>query len=197
MSAENIAVAALTCLHSPTSNMQVATTKDDGNEAVKERTGAVKSATVTVSGQPASSSKRRHKKHGKRGEKRKDWMVFPVEPTVIQVVKKPRTFTNHSYRDFSLVPPEVNEVTPTEISKMTFPQKVHHILSQPQYSQFIRWQPHGRAFCIVFPKMFESKVCPQYLGHARYSSFLRQLSNHSFKHITQGKDRNCHYHEVC
>jgi len=43
--------------------------------------------------------------------------------------------------------------------------------------------------------MFETRVCQKYFGHSRYSSFLRQLSNHSVKHITQGNDRNAYYHE--
>jgi len=122
---------------------------------------------------------------------------FVVEPRIIQVIKKPRTFVNHSYRDFSSVPAEDGDIFPTEIPEMTFPQKVYHMLSQPEYSRFISWQPHGRSFRVHLPKQFETKVCAKYLGHTRYSSFLRQLSNHSFKHITQGQDRNCYYHEVC
>ena len=134
---------------------------------------------------------------GKRLSKGSDNLVFPIEPTIIQVVKKPRTYTNHSYRDFSNVPAEPNDEIPIDIARMNFPQKVHHILSQPQYARFVSWRPHGRAFCITIPKLFESEVCPKYLGHTRYSSFLRQLSNHGFKHITKGEDRNCYYHEVC
>lgn len=122
--------------------------------------------------------------------------VFPVEPRIIQTIKKPRPFVNHSYRDFSPIPAAVGETIPSDIEQMNFPQKVHHILSQPEYSKYISWQPHGRAFRINIPKMFENKVCSKYLGHTRYSSFLRQLSNHSFKNITQGPDRNCYYHEV-
>jgi hypothetical protein len=118
------------------------------------------------------------------------------EPRVIQVVKKPRAFMNHSYRDFSSVVACGNDEVPTSIEAMSFPQKVHHMLSQPESEKWIRWMPHGRAFLVVVPKMLESKILPKYFGHSRYSSFLRQLSNHGFKHISQGPDRNCHYHEV-
>ncbi|CAB9510156.1 shock factor protein HSF8 [Seminavis robusta] len=146
-------------------------------------------------GQEKMADPPKKKNGGNRGRGKQVELKFPVEPRVIQVIKKPRTIMNHSYRDFSCVPPEAGEVVPTDINQMTFPQKVHHILSQPENSKFISWMPHGRAFRISIPKLFESKVCAKYFGHTRYSSFLRQLSNHSFKHLTQGTDRNCYYHE--
>ena len=78
---------------------------------------------------------------------------------------------------------------------MSFPQKVHHILSQNEFGQWITWMPHGRAFRVIVPVAFEKHISEKYFGHKRYSSFLRQLSNHNFKHISQGVDRNCYYHE--
>ena len=121
---------------------------------------------------------------------------YPVEPRVIQVVKKPKTYMDHSYRDFSQVPPEVGYVHPTSIDQMTFAQKVHHMLSDDTVSNWIHWLPHGRAFKIAVPKRLEqSKTLQRYFGHNRYSSFLRQLNNHGLKHITKGADRNCYYHE--
>jgi hypothetical protein len=51
-----------------------------------------------------------------------------------------------------------------------------------------------RLFTAV-PAAFEKEICETYFGHKRYSSFLRELSNHGFKHISQGSDRNCYYHE--
>jgi hypothetical protein len=48
---------------------------------------------------------------------------------------------------------------------------------------------------IVVPVAFEKNISEKYFGHKRYSSFLRQLSNHHFKHVSQGPDRNCYYHE--
>ena len=76
---------------------------------------------------------------------------------------------------------------------MSFSQKVHHILSNPEYEQWISWMPHGRAFKVHVPVVFESKILPQYFGHKRHSSFLRELDNYGFKHITRGPDRNCKY----
>jgi hypothetical protein len=136
-------------------------------------------------------------KKSKRGRKRKENITFPVEPRAIQVVKKPRTYINHSYRDFASVPAEMNYEAPEKISDMTFAQKVHHILSQEEYKELIDWLPHGRAFRILSPKRLEqAQILKKYVGHGRYSSFLRQLSNHGFKHISRGPDRNSYYYEV-
>mmetsp|Transcript_377 Transcript_377/g.800 ORF Transcript_377/g.800 Transcript_377/m.800 type:complete len:309 (-) Transcript_377:2728-3654(-) len=120
---------------------------------------------------------------------------FPVKPVTIQAIKPPRGTMNHSYRDFSQVPPHKNYVQPTEIKDMTFSQKVHHILSNPENEKWISWMPHGRSFKVHVPVMFETQVCPKYFNHKRYSSFLRELNNYGFKHISKGTDRNSYYHE--
>lgn len=129
----------------------------------------------------AESGKKKRGRKPKRPEPK-----FPVEPRVIQIVNKPKSYMNHSYRDFSMVPAEIGYVRPTKIEDMTFAQKVHHILSQPEYQKWITWLPHGRAFKILVPKLLEQSKCLlKYFGHNRYSSFLRQLNNFGFKHISQ------------
>uniref|UniRef100_A0A7S3LFR8 HSF-type DNA-binding domain-containing protein n=1 Tax=Amphora coffeiformis TaxID=265554 RepID=A0A7S3LFR8_9STRA len=121
---------------------------------------------------------------------------YPVEPRVIQVIKKPKTFMDHSYRDFSIVPPEPGYVHPTKIEDMNFAQKVFAMLSDETISNWMHWVPHGRCFKIAVPKRLEqSKTLQRYFGHNRYSSFLRQLNNYGFKHLSKGPDRNCYYHE--
>lgn len=134
----------------------------------------------------------------KRGGKSrlKEEFSYPVEPRLISVIKKPRTIMNHSYRDFSQVPKELKHEEPTKIEDMSFSQKVHDILSKKDYEAVISWMAHGRSFRVHIPKVFEEQVCSKYFGHSRYSSFLRQLNNYGFKHITKGPDRNCYYHEV-
>lgn len=119
--------------------------------------------------------------------------VFPVAPTLIQRLRRVKGVMNHSYRDFSQVPPPEGYVASTKIEDMTFPQKIHHMLSQAEYQDCITWLPHGRSFKVTNPRRFEMFVCPEYFGHRRYSSFLRSLSNHRFKHISKGDDRNCKY----
>jgi len=142
-------------------------------------------------GSDASGGKQRKR----RGPKPK--IKFAVEPVVIQTIPRRKEYINHSYRDFSSVPRDVDWEPPNRIEQMTFSQKVHDILAKSnEYGKYISWQPHGRAFHIQVPAMFEKHVCPTYFGHKRYSSFLRQLNNHGFKHTSKGVDRNCYYHEV-
>eukprot|EP00977_Amphora_coffeiformis_P008341 scaffold1889_cov198-Amphora_coffeaeformis.AAC.3 len=116
---------------------------------------------------------------------------FTLRPIIVQTVKPKAATTNHSYRDFSKVPPPPGYNPPKSIQEMTFSQRVHDMLSQPRYESTITWMPHGRAFRVVVPKSFESELCPRYFQHNRYSSFLRDLNKHGFKHLTKGDDRNC------
>eukprot|EP00977_Amphora_coffeiformis_P025852 scaffold22481_cov115-Amphora_coffeaeformis.AAC.2 len=115
---------------------------------------------------------------------------FPAAP-VIQTIKSGKGVMNHSYRDFSQVPPPKGYMPITNIDEMTFAEKVHDILSRPEFESAVSWMPHGRAFKVHVPKSFEVMVCRTYFGHQRYSSFLRDLNKHSFKHISKGQDRNC------
>jgi hypothetical protein len=144
---------------------------------------------------PSAAVQAKPKKRGRRPKGPE--IKFPVEPRVIQVLKKVKNVTDHSYRDFSEVPADLVYVAPTNIDDMSFAQKIHHLLSQEEYKKWIAWLPHGRSFKILAPKMLESSnTLLKYLGHNRYSSFLRQLNNFGFKHISNGNDRNSYYHEV-
>jgi HSF-type DNA-binding len=111
---------------------------------------------------------------------------YPVEPRIIQVIKNPKTVVDHSYRDFSNVPPPAVEETTgaaagggysrLSIDDMSFAQKVYHMLSVDEYSDWMHWLPHGRAFKIAVPKRLEqSQILKKYFGHNRYSSFLRHV----------------------
>lgn len=122
---------------------------------------------------------------------------FSLRPVIVQTVKPKAATMNHSYRDFSRVPPPPQFEAPSRIKDMTFSQKVHHMLSQEHFQSAITWMPHGRAFKVLVPKTFEKGICPVYFGHSRYSSFLRDLNKFGFKHITKGDDRNCTRSEGC
>lgn len=131
----------------------------------------------------------------RRGPKPKVKLL--VEPRVIRTIPKQKDHVNHSYSDYSNVPPEDGYIAPFKIDEMSFSEKLFDILKkETKYASCIAWRPHGRAFAINVPAMFEKEVCELYFGHKRYSSFLRQVNNYGFKHITAGNDRNCYYHEV-
>jgi hypothetical protein len=57
----------------------------------------------------------------------------------------------------------------------SFPSRLHEILSNPNYNEYITWLPHGRAWKIVRRKLFECYVIPHHFRHGRYSSFMRQV----------------------
>jgi len=126
-----------------------------------------------------------------------------VKVTELELGNK-KGFSGDSYRDFSRItcaedidvvegqppPPANNGKEPP------FPAKLHRILSNPEYSDFISWLPHGRSWRVLKPKAFEEKIIPQYFRHAKYASFMRQVNGWGFKRMTQGPDHNSYYHEV-
>jgi hypothetical protein len=186
MSAEDIAAAVLAGLN----------TDDEesvGGLSDKDHVKDKKEASERGGKQLDAKAPKQPKKYNK---KVKEKHKFPITPRIVQIIKKARTYVDHSYRDFSSVPPEIGYEEPAKIEDMTFAQKVHHILSQEEYSKWVSWTPHGRSFRIDVPVMFERGVCEKYFQHKRYSSFLRQLSTHGFKHLTKGNDRNSYYNEV-
>lgn len=100
------------------------------------------------------------------------------------------------YKDFSL------EKDPDPLTSLTppgrvpnFPAKMHAILSHPGLTHIIGWMPHGRAWRVLKPREFELSVIPTYFEHSKFSSFIRQANGWGFRRITQGRDRNCYYHE--
>lgn len=57
-----------------------------------------------------------------------------------------------------------------------FPAKLHAILARRDLSHIITWLPHGRAWTVLRPREFEADIIPQYFGHSKLSSFVRQVS---------------------
>jgi hypothetical protein len=61
---------------------------------------------------------------------------FPIEPRRIQVIPKRKGYMNHSYNDFTGVPPDADYKAPTSVEQMNFPEKVHGFLSHLEYSKW-------------------------------------------------------------
>jgi hypothetical protein len=79
---------------------------------------------------------------------------------------------------------------------LPFPIKLHYILSNPEFSDYITWLPHGRAWKVTDQKGFESKVIPKFFRSDRMASFMRQVNGWAFNRITEGPDMNAYYHEM-
>jgi len=105
-----------------------------------------------------------------------------------------------AYRDFSRIPmsddPDGATLHASTGKEPPFPVKLHRILSNPDYSDFISWLPHGRSWRVLKPKAFEEKIVPRYFRHTKYASFMRQVNGWGFKRMTQGPDHNSYYHEL-
>lgn len=112
------------------------------------------------------------------------------------------TSSSSSYRDFSRVPLDEHGSDNAFVSTTSsgkdppFPVKLHRILSNTEFRDYIMWLPHGRSWRVLKPKAFEEKVIPLYFRHAKYASFMRQVNGWGFKRMTQGPDHNSYYHEV-
>jgi len=78
-----------------------------------------------------------------------------------------------------------------------FPNKLHIVLSNPNYKHIITWMPHGRSWRVLQPDVFSEIALPKYFNNqSKYSSFMRQVNGWGFKRITRGPDRNSYYHEL-
>jgi hypothetical protein len=62
-------------------------------------------------------------------------------------------------------------------------------------AHIISWLPHGRAFAIHKPNLFEKEIMPQYFKQSKITSFHRQLNLYGFRRLTQGRDNGGYYNE--
>lgn len=81
------------------------------------------------------------------------------------------------------------------VKTLSFPSKLHAILSNEQINDVVSWMPHGRSWRVHKPKVFESNVIPMFFHRCKYSSFIRQVNGWGFCRITQGRDRNSYWNK--
>jgi hypothetical protein len=84
-----------------------------------------------------------------------------------------RSSRRGSLGSMSLGDKSIRRPRPSGVS--SFPMKLHRILSDNNYSDFVAWLPHGRAWRILKQKTFEKEVIPKFFRSARYASFMRQV----------------------
>jgi hypothetical protein len=192
MDDEGTAIAALMGMTAQRHNIDKAVPKVAERSDKIRKADEINHSNNSFYGAKAQAAKKPRHKKGKGNS-----FTFPVPPRTVQVIKMPKTYVDHSYRDFSSVPSEPGHREPLDLSEMTFAKKLHDMLSQDEYSGCLAWLPHGRAFRIISPKRMEqTKLLHFYFGHNRYSGFLIQLKKYGVKLITKGRDCNCYYHEV-
>jgi Heat shock transcription factor len=108
----------------------------------------------------------------------------------------------HVYHDYANVPDSIGFVRKkTGGVTQPFPEKLYEMLSKESPLEVdpnatVSWLPHGRAFIVRKPKLFTSKIMPQYFRQTKLTSFQRQLNLYGFRRITQGADAGAYYHEL-
>ena len=96
-----------------------------------------------------------------------------------------RTLIDHTYYDYSTR--DLSELLPDhdtcekQTRRVTFPMKLHAILSGPDYRHIIRWMPHGRCWKILDSDLLANVVCTQHFNHSSYDSFNRSVNGWGFK----------------
>ena len=139
--------------------------------------------------------------------------------------KKPPTPSSridHTYVDYStrqlseLLPPQALEDTEDGLKRkgrITFPMKLHDIVSNPKYRQVLKvialtfmssfvvddvhshfrhiisWMPHGRSWKILDKDLVASVICNECFSHQNFDSFNRSVNGWGFK-VCLGRDTN-------
>ena len=96
------------------------------------------------------------------------------------------TLIDHTYYDYSTselseLLPDKNDSDQKPSNRVTFPMKLHTILSSTNYQHIICWMPHGRSWKILDNDLLASKICPKYFNHSSYDSFNRSVNGWGFK----------------
>lgn len=130
---------------------------------------------------------------------RAEEITYPVKPNTIHVVRGKKSVVNHTYRDFSNVPPAVPYTMPKAVEDRSFPENLYCLLSEKkQYSsQAIEWCSHGRAFRILNRDFLEKYgLLKLYFGFNSFKKFVKRLNDNDFRKLTTGPDKECFYSEV-
>ncbi|KAL3794218.1 hypothetical protein ACHAWO_006462 [Cyclotella atomus] len=100
---------------------------------------------------------------------------------------------DHTYSDYSTYELSISE---KRKGRVTFPMKLHAIISNPEYQHIICWMPHGRSWKIIDKDKLASVVCYENFNHDSFGSFTRSVNGWGFKRMVgPGPDQRSYYHE--
>ena len=97
---------------------------------------------------------------------------------------------DYSYQDFSTVPIRQGAIDGIVAStdchtkstkSLSFPAKLHEIMSNPEYEEIIGWLSHGRSWDVKDKDLLVSVVLKNHFSHSNYESFIRQVNIWGFK----------------
>ena len=97
-----------------------------------------------------------------------------------------------------------NQSSHPKSSSRSFASKLFDMLSnekEQEFSQYITWMPHGRAFKVLVaddPGEFEDRVLKKYFRTNKLSSFMRQINGWGFKRISiqEHRDFGAYFHPL-
>ncbi len=87
-----------------------------------------------------------------------------------QLLSMPAQEENNLYQENSSL------ICDDDVKKLSFPAKLHAILSHWDIEDIVSWMPHGRAWRIHNPEEFQRLIMPRFFHKCKYTSFLRQLN---------------------
>jgi len=91
---------------------------------------------------------------------------------------------------------DAHDLTNSGAKDQSFTVKLHRILSDPEFQDYICWMPHGRSWRVLKQDELEEKVIPLFYRHGKLASFMRQVNGWGFRRMPSGPDRNSYYHEM-
>ncbi|KAL3772887.1 hypothetical protein ACHAWO_009640 [Cyclotella atomus] len=86
---------------------------------------------------------------------------------------------DHTYYDYSTF--ELHELLhgragAEQKGRVTFPMKLHVIISKPEYRHIICWMPHGRSWKVLDKELIAKVVCKENFNHENFASFIRSVN---------------------
>ena len=120
-------------------------------------------------GQPPLRGRQRHTMEGGDEAPQKKFEQAVVKSNLV----------DHTYYDYSTF--ELHELLhgragAEQKGRVTFPMKLHVIISKPEYRHIICWMPHGRSWKVLDKELIAKVVCKENFNHENFASFIRSVN---------------------